>query len=142
MAVRVNRFMAIAGMCLLFPLVFVIRLVRFLSGHRKPAYENTISGDPLAYDGPRPLLIAVWEEGASIWPSTAAVVEQLKAEFAHDCEFAYVEATSRDVIDTYQAKIVPLLILRHHRADVERFVNTMDVDEVRPTLVKLLDSIE
>lgn len=138
MAIRINRFMAIVLMVLLYPLVLVIRLVHLLIGHRKPEYVGTVDGAPLEYAGDKPILIAVWAEGASVWEvATADVVEQLKKEFAGRCEFAYVEASSRAVTEAYGANIVPVLILRHRGAEVSRFVNAMGFEEIRPAIAAI-----
>jgi hypothetical protein len=138
MQIRINRFMAIVLMVLLFPLVLVVRLIGLLTGHRKPEYVGTVDGDPLAYAGDKPILIAVWAEGASVWEAaTAEVLEQLKNEFAGRCEFAYVEASSRAVIEAYGAKVVPVLILRYRGAEVGRFVNTMGSEEVQSAIAAI-----
>lgn len=138
MQIRINRFMAIVLMVLLYPLVLVIRLVRLLTGHRRPEYVGTVDGDPLGYAGDKPILVAVWAEGASVWEAaTAEVVEQVKKEFAGRCEFAYVEASSRAVTEAYGANIVPVLILRHRGAEVGRFVNTMGLEELRPAIAAI-----
>ena len=135
MEIRLNRFTAILLMVLLYPLVLVSRLVGFLTGHRKPVYVGTIEGDPLAYAGKKPLLIAIWAEGAAVWSAaTAEVVEHLKAEFAGRCEFAYVEAGSRQVLDAYRAEVVPVLILRCDGKEVGRFVNALGAEEVRTAI--------
>jgi hypothetical protein len=135
MAIRVNRFTALVLMALLFPLVLVIGLVRLVMGRRKPVYASTIEGDPLAYTGDRPLLIAVWAEWASVWTAaTAQAVEQLRQEFAGQCEFGYVEASGRSVTDAYRAEVVPVLILRHRGAEVGRFANVLRAEEVRPAI--------
>lgn len=140
MAVRLNRISAFVLLCLLYPVVLVLRLVRYLTGRRKPTYVGTIPGDPLTYDGDRPLLIAVWDESSSIWSAaTADIVAQLKDEFTGRCEVAYVEASCRDIIQAFQASIVPVLILRHRGQEVDRFVNTMEIDEVRPAIIRLVE---
>lgn len=135
MRLTLNPWTALLLRFLLFPLVLVIRLIKVLTGKHKPVYTSTIAENPLEYRGDKPLLIAVWDESASIWTAaTAGVVEQLRAEFAGACEFAYVEASSRTVTEAFGAKIVPVLILRHRGTEVKRFVNTMEVEEVRPAL--------
>ncbi len=97
---------------LIYPLVIVTHLIRFIAGYHKPVYESTIEGDPLKYSGDLPLLIAVWSEDASVWTvATADVVQQLKQEFVGRCEFVYVEASSKSVTEMYDAEIVPVLIL-------------------------------
>ncbi|MFO0819391.1 MAG: hypothetical protein U1A77_15700 [Pirellulales bacterium] len=143
MKIRLNRFFWLFLMVLLYPIVLTLRAVRSLSGDRKPVYEGTIAGDPLAYSGDSPLLIAVWAEWASVWTAaTADIVEQLKSEFAGRCEFAYVEASSKSVTESYGAQIVPVLILRHRGAEVGRFVNTMELAEVRPAIVAIVGESE
>ena len=140
MAIRINRFAAILLMVLLFPLVLCIRLVQFLMGHRKSEYVGTFEGDSLAYSGENPLLIAVWAEGAAVWTAaTADVVEQLKQEFAGRCEFAYVEASGRSVIDAYRVEVVPVLILRHRGTEVGRFANVLGADEVRTAIIAVAE---
>jgi hypothetical protein len=138
MTIRINRIIAVVLMVLLYPIVLVIRLVRLMTCYRKPVYVGTIDGDPLVYAGDKPVLIAVWAEGASVWTAaTADVVEQLKKEFGGRCEFAYVEASSKGITETYSANIVPVLILRHRGAEVARFVNTMGSEEVRPAIAAI-----
>lgn len=140
MRIRIGRVAALFLAALLFPAVVFVRLVRVVTGGRKPVYRGTIEGDPLAYVGESPVLIAVWSESASVWTAaTEEVVERLKEEFAGRCEFAYVEASSKEVVDRYGAPIVPVLILRHRGAEVERFVNTMELDEVRPAIVAIVE---
>lgn len=135
MQIRINRVMAIVLMGLLYPLVLVIRLVRLLAGRRRPKYVGTVEVDPLEYAGDKPILIAVWAVGASVWEAaTAEVVEQAKKEFVGRCEFAYVEASSSAVTEAYGANIVPVLILRHRGTEVGRFVNTMRLEELRPAI--------
>jgi hypothetical protein len=134
MTFRLNRATAFLLVLLLWPLVRVIRVWQSLTGYRKPEYAGTIEGDPMAYAGDKPLLIAVWGEYATVWTAaTADVVEQLKAEFADRCEFTYVEE-SREVREKYQAEVVPVLILRHRGQELGRFVNTVEADEVRPAI--------
>jgi hypothetical protein len=134
MTFRFNRVTALILYVLLLPLVLVIRLWQFLIGHRKPEYASTIEGDPLAYAGERPILIAIWDESASVWTAaTAEVVEQLKTEFAGQCEFAYVEESPESVAK-YGWAVVPTLVLRHRGKEVGRFSNTIEADEVRPAI--------
>lgn len=71
--------------------------------------------------------------------ATADLVEQVKKEFAGRCEFAYVEASSKAVTEAYDAHIVPVLILRHRGTEVGRFVNTMELDEIRPAMAAIMD---
>ncbi len=140
MRVSIGRFSAIFLMVLIYPLVIVTHLIRFIAGYHKPDYESTIEGDPLKYSGDLPLLIAVWSEDASVWTvATADVVQQLKQEFVGRCEFVYVEASSKSVTEIYDAEIVPVLILRHRGKEIERFVNTMELDEVRPAISAIAD---
>lgn len=135
MRMGINRVSAMFLSVLIYPLVIMIRLLRCLAGYRKSVYKGTIDGDPLTYAGDLPVLIAVWGEGASVWTAaTAEVVRQLKKEFAGRCEFVYVEASSKSITERYDARIVPALILRHRGKEIGRFVNTMEIDEVRPAI--------
>src|ERR1700733_3487679 len=115
MQIKLNRFTAGLLRILLTPVVLLIKLMNAVTGRgQKTSYTSTIDGDPLAYDGDRPVLIAVWASWASVWrAATATVVEQLKDEFSGKCEFAYVECVDRSVNDLYRADVVPVLILRH-----------------------------
>lgn len=139
MRIEVSRFPALVLMILLYPIVLLVRLCRFVAGYRKPVYKNTIEGDPLDYAGEKPMLIVIWAEWASVWTAaTANVVEQLRNEFSDRCEFAYIEASSKSATSTLDAKTVPVLILRHRGVEIDRFVNTMDVDEVRPAIAAIV----
>ncbi len=137
MAIVVTRVTARILLALLFPLWLALKVFWYLMGYRKPIYVSTIDGDPLRFAGDKPLVIALWHEGLSFWDDTAAAVEQLRAEFAGRCEFAYVEVTSRAVAEAYNSPVVPALILRHRGAEVGRFVNVMSADEVRPAVMTL-----
>jgi thioredoxin-like negative regulator of GroEL len=135
MQIRLTRFRTIVLMILLLPFIAILRLVRILRRREKPIYESSIDSAPLDYVGDKPILIAVWADWAHIWDiATSGIVEQLRQEFAGRCEFAYVEATSRAVRDAYGAQVVPTLILRHHGADIERFVNVLRQDDVRSAI--------
>lgn len=135
MQIRLTRFRTIVLLILLVPFVAVLRVVRTLRRQKKPVYTSSIDGAPLAYVGDNPILIAVWADWAHVWNiATGRIVEQLRREFAGRCEFAYVEATSRAVTDAYGAQVVPTLILRHHGADIERFVNVLRHDDVRSAI--------
>jgi hypothetical protein len=133
-----NRFRAKLLLILLAPVVLAIKLVNAITGKgKKPSYASTIEGDPLAYDGDRPILIAVWATWAAVWrAATEKVVDQLKSEFSGKCEFAYVECTDNSVNDTCHAKVIPVLILRHRGQELARFVNTLDAEQVRQAIAK------
>jgi thioredoxin-like negative regulator of GroEL len=135
MQIRLTRIGTILLMILLLPFVATLRLVRFIRRREKPIYRNTIEGDPLAYTGDNPILIALWADWAHIWDvATRGIVAQLEHEFAGRCEFAYIEAINRTVKNTDGARVVPTLILRHHGADIERFVNVLKPDDVRSAI--------
>jgi hypothetical protein len=139
MQIRLTRFRTIVLMILLLPFIAILRLVRGLRRREKPVYESSIDGAPLDYVGDNPILIAVWADWAHIWDvATSGIVEQLRQEFAGRCEFAYVEATSRAVRAAYGAQAVPTLILRHHGADIERFVNVLRQDDVRSAIAAVV----
>lgn len=135
MQFRLTRIRTILLIIVLLPFVATLRLVRALRRREKPIYANSIEGDPLAYTGDNPILIAVWAEWAHIWDvATRGIVAQLEHEFAGRCEFAFIEATNRTVRNAYGAHVVPTLILRHHGADIERFVNVLKPDDVRSAI--------
>ena len=138
MRITLNRVTATLLLVLLAPIVLAIKLFNAVTGRgKKPSYVGTIEGDPLAYDGERPILIALWASWAAVWRSaTAKVVDQLKAEFAGTCEFAYVECTDNSVNQTYGAHVVPVLILRHRGRELARFVNTLDAEPVRRAMAE------
>jgi len=132
MEIRLTRVRAIVLMVLLLPLVATLRLVRKLRRRKKPVYASSIHSAPLDYAGDKPILIAVWADWAHVWDvATSGIVEQLSQEFAGRCEFAFVEATSRAVRDAYDVQVVPTLILRHHGAEIRRFVNVLKPDDVQ-----------
>jgi hypothetical protein len=134
--IMLNRFIARLLLILLSPILLPIKLFNAVTGGgQKPTYIGTIEGDPLGYGGDRPLLIAVWATWASVWrAATEGVVQQLKDEFSGKCEFAYVECANRAVMDAYGANVVPVLILRHRGQELARFVNTLEVEEVRKAI--------
>ena len=134
MKIRLSRIGTIVLIVLLFPIVATLRLVRFLRrrGETKRVYRSSIDGDPLAYSGDRPLLIALWADWAHIWQvATHGIVEQLQREFAGRCEFAYVDASRPAVRAAYGTPVVPTLILRKRGAEIVRFVNVLKADEVK-----------
>ena len=136
MRITLNRFTAGLLLILLAPVVLPIKLLNAVTGRgRKPSYIGTIEGDPLAYAGDRPVLIAVWATWASVWrAATEQVVEQLRGEFTGKCEFAYVECVNSAVKDAYRADVVPVLILRHRGQELARFVNTLEAEQVRQAI--------
>jgi hypothetical protein len=139
MQLRLTRIGTLLLMILLLPFVATLRLVRFIRRREKPIYTNSIEGDPLAYAGDNPILIALWADWAHIWDvATRGIVAQLEHEFPGRCEFAYIEATSRTVKSTYGTRVVPTLILRHHGAEIERFVNVLKPDDVRAAIARVV----
>jgi hypothetical protein len=136
MEITLNRFTAGLLLIALYPIVLLVRLFKAVTGGgKKLAYVGTVEGDPLAYVGDRPIIIAVWATWASVWQAaTAGIVEQLKGEFSGKCEFAYVECVDRSVMDAYGASVVPVLILRLRGQDLARFVNALDAEQVRKAI--------
>lgn len=136
MRVPLNRLTLRVLLVVLTPIVVAIKLVNAITGRgKRPTYVGTIEGDPLAYDGDRPIVIAMWAKWAAVWrASTEKVVERLKEEFTGQCEFAYVECTGRAVTDRYGASVVPVLIVRHRGHEVARFVNALDAEPVREAI--------
>ena len=142
MRIRLTRLAAIILLILLFPAVVTLRLVRVLRQRREnTGLTSSIEGDPLAYTGDAPVLIALWADWASIWQvATRGVVEQLEREFAGRCEFAYVDASTPAVRGAYSVPVVPTLILRQHGTEVKRFVNVLKVDDVRSAIIAAIKS--
>jgi Thioredoxin len=140
MRITLNRFTVNLLRIALAPIVLAINLVNAITGKgKKPSYTSTIEGDPLAYVGDRPILIAIWATWAAVWrTATEGIVDQLKGEFSGKCEFAYVECTNNSVNDAYGAKVIPVLILRHRGQEISRFVNTLDAEQVRQAIAKCL----
>lgn len=139
MRIRLSRVGAIVLIILLLPFVATLRLVRFLRRREKPVFTNSIDGDPLAYIGDKPLLIALWADWAHIWDvATRGIVQQLEREFAGQCEFAYVDASRRSVRQAYGAHVVPTLILRQQGAEIKRFMNVLDADDVRSAIAAVV----
>jgi len=123
-------------LALLSLILLPVRLFNKVTGRGKAsAYVGTIAGDPLGYDGDRPVLVAVWAPWASVWrAATERVVEGLKGEFSGRCEFAYVECAGRSVQEAYRADVIPVLILRHRGEELARFVNTLEAGQVRQAI--------
>ena len=142
MRVRLTRLAAIILLILLFPLVVSLRLVRVLRRRRAETVPtSSIDGDPLAYTGDAPLLIALWADWATIWQvATRGVVAQLEREFAGRCQFAYVDASTPAVRGSYGARVVPTLILRQHGTEITRFVNVLKVEDVRAAIAAAIKS--
>jgi hypothetical protein len=137
MPIRLTRFRTILLVIVLLPFVAVLRFVRRLRRRQKqkPRYTSSIDGDPLAYAGDRPILIAVWADWSHIWEvATSGIVDRLRQEFAGRWEFVYVEVNSRAVSDAYGAHVVPTLILRHHGVEIARFVNVLKDEDVRSAM--------
>ncbi|WP_165228176.1 hypothetical protein [Aquisphaera insulae] len=141
MLIKLNRFTAGVLLVALAPIALTIRLFNAVTGRgKKPSYVSTIDGDPLEYDGERPILIAVWAPWASVWrAATEHVVEQLRDEFGGRCEFAYVECAGRSIKDAYRADVVPVLILRKQGAELARFANTLEPEAVRKAIAEVSD---
>ena len=140
MQLRLNRFTALLLWLALSPLVLLLWLVRLVTGRgKKRDYQSTIAGDLLAYDGERPLVIALWAEGAAVWDAaTEAIITGLQAELAGRCEFAYVNCSRRADLERYQAQVVPTVVIRHRGAEVARFPNALDGAPIRAALQPLL----
>lgn len=140
MAIRLNRLVALFLLILLSPIVLPIWLYRWLTGTgKKPVYENTLEGDPKSYTGERPVVVALWATWASVWSAaTEQIVVNLHQKFAGRCEFAYVEATSRGVLEKYGADVVPTVLVLQNCQEVGRFVNLLDGAELERCLEERL----
>ena len=135
MRIRLTRLTAIILIILLFPFAAIGRLVRALRRRERFVLKSSINGDPLAYTGHAPVLIALWADWAHVWnAATRGLVEQLQRDFVGRCEFAYVEVSNPAVKKVYDVAVVPTLILRQHGLDIKRFVNVLKVDEVRSAI--------
>lgn len=144
MAIRLNRFVALLLLILLSPIVLPIWLYRWLTGTgKKPVYENTLEGDPTSYTGERPVVVALWATWASVWSAaTEQIVVNLQQKFAGRCEFAYVEATSRGLLEKYGTDVVPTVIVFQNCQEVGRFVNLLDGEELERCLEERLAAAE
>ena len=101
----------------------------------KADYPSTIEGDPLAYTGDHPLVIAVWSDWASLWKAaTEPVVSSLQVEFGGRCEFVYVECRDAKIREQYKVDIVPVVLVYHRGVELARFPNVMVGDEVRKAI--------
>lgn len=140
MAIRLNRFVALLLLILLSPIMLPIWFYRWLTGSgKKPVYENTLEGDPTSYTGERPVVVALWATWASVWnTATEQIVVDLQNKFASRCEFVYVEATSRGVLEKFGADVVPTVIVLERGQEVGRFVNLLDSEELERCLEERL----
>jgi thioredoxin-like negative regulator of GroEL len=129
MRIRLNRFTALLLLILLLP----IKLYRWLTGTgKKPVYPSTLEGDPLAYSGERPVVVALWATWASVWSAaTEQIVRDLHSEFAGKCEFVYIEATGRSVLEKYGVEVIPTVLVFHGGREVGRFINLLEAAELR-----------
>ena len=137
MRIKLNRFTAGLLLLVLLPIVVPIRLWKRLTGRgRPPAYTNTINVDPFAYDGPRPLVVAMWASYATVWKvATEQVIEQLRGEFAGKCEFVYIDGSRPASADPrLNVDVLPAVVVFHGGREVGRFVNLLDPDEPRKLL--------
>lgn len=137
MRVTLNRFTGRLLLFALLPIVAPIRLWKRLTGRgRPPTYTNTIDADPLAYDGPRPLVVSIWASYATVWKvATASVVEQLRREFAGRCEFMYIDGSRPQSVDArLNVDVLPAVLVFHEGREVGRFVNLLEPEEPRKLL--------
>lgn len=143
MHITLTRFTAILLLLILWPFVVVIRIYNFLTGKgKKPVYVSTIEGDPIAYAGDRPLVVAIWEMWSPVWRQCGeGIMADLKKEYEGRCEFAYVESARpnvRKVCDTYNVEVLPAILVFHHGKEVARYINATRGDEIRQFLDTLL----
>jgi thioredoxin-like negative regulator of GroEL len=142
MQLKLNKFTASLLLAVLSPLVFVIKMFQNLSGGKKAKaveHQNTIEGDPLAYTGDRPLVVALWMNGASLWKvATEPALERLKLEFTGRCEFAYIECKDSGTMDRFKADILPLVILYNRGTEIARYPNLMSEDQLKTVLERMM----
>lgn len=136
MQIRLNRFTALLLLVLLLPIVLPIKLYRWVTGTgKKPVYSSTLEGDPLAYSGERPVVVALWATWASVWwAATEQIVRDLQSEFAGKSEFVYVQATRRGVLEKYRVEIVPAVLVFQRGQELGRFINLLDAESLRQLL--------
>jgi hypothetical protein len=101
MPIRLSRFTGLLLFIVLLPIALPVILWKRITGRsRAPSYRNTIEVDPLSYDGPRPLVIAIWASYATVWEvATEKAIEQLRLEFDGNCEFVYIDGSRPGSID-------------------------------------------
>jgi hypothetical protein len=133
MRIRVNRLTAVLLLILLAPIALPLKLYRWVTGTgKKPAYPNTLEGDPLAYAGPRPVVVSLWATWATVWSvATEQIIRELQTEFAGKCEFVYIEAVDRSVKAKYGVDVVPAVLVFHGGQEVGRFINLLEADALR-----------
>ncbi|HEV2294322.1 MAG TPA: hypothetical protein VGR35_10725 [Tepidisphaeraceae bacterium] len=137
MRITLNRFTGRLLLLALLPIVLPIRLWKWLTGRgRPPTYTNTIEVDPLAYDGPRPLVVSIWASYATVWKvATEKVIEQLRDEFAGKCEFMYIDGSRAASVDPrFNVDVLPAVLVFHEGREAGRFVNLLDPEEPRKLL--------
>jgi hypothetical protein len=138
MQIVVNRWTALLLLIVLLPFIIPIKLYQWLTGTgKKPTYFNTLEGDPRAYAGDRPVVIALWAMGLTVWEvATEQIVQQLQNEFDGKCEFVYVEAVTFAVEEDYKVDNIPAVLVLHHGQEVGRFLNLMEPNELRQCIAK------
>lgn len=137
MRITLNRFAARLLLLLLLPIVIPVRLWKRLTGRGcPPSYTNTIDVDPLAYDGPRPLVVAIWASYATVWKvATANVIQQLRDEFAGKCEFVYIDRSRAASVDPrFQVDVLSAVLVYHGGREMGRFINLLAPQEPRQLL--------
>jgi thioredoxin-like negative regulator of GroEL len=108
---------------------------------KKPTYPNTLEGDPLAYAGPRPVVVSLWATWAAVWTAaTEQIIRDLQGEFAGRCEFVYIEANDRSVRESYKVDVVPAVLVFHGGQEVGRFINLSEADALRQCVAQRASS--
>ena len=144
MKIRLNRLGAGLLLLLLAPVILPARLFRWMAGRdKKPVYPSTVEGDPLAYAGPRPLVVSLWAPWASIWKiATEQIVRDLQAEFSGRCEFAYVEVTDSSIEQKYGVQVAPAVLVFHSGHEIGRFINLLEATELRRCISRVAEASE
>ena len=142
MIIRLNRITGALLLVLLAPIVLPIKLYRWVTGTgKKPAYANTLEGDPLVYAGPLPVVISLWASWATVWSvATEQIIRGLQVEFAGKCEFVYIEAVDRSVNDKYNVDVMPAVLVFHRGQEVGRFINLLEADALRKCVAERTSS--
>lgn len=142
MRIRLDRITATMLLLLLAPIVLPMKLYQWATGTgRKPTYPNTLEGDPLAYTGPRPVVVSLWATWAAAWKAaTEQIVRELQSEFAGRCEFVYIEVADRSATESYKVDVVPAVLVFHGGQEVGRFINLSEAAPLRQCVAQRASS--
>jgi hypothetical protein len=148
MRLKLRRPSARLLLLLLAPVLLTIQIRRFLTGQSPkrrgrldPDLLSTIDGDPLAYSGDQPVVVAFWSESTPVWKAAAfPALIQLQTEFGAACKFRYLEAIPDNSLiqSELEVSIIPTILVLHHGKEIARFVNVLSGGELRQVLADLV----